>query len=357
MAVIKNSYKGEKTMANWLKNPPIFGSWVSAGAFIVVVLLIGSFLTGSGIIKLPAFLTLAAVIPTAPVPVSSPAVTATGGAVSTNVQVTTVNLQTYVSESVADTTGVFNKVGGSVAWYYDGTPSAFDTTTLSTTAFASSATDPNPNSKIVGVFTNASYYSAFVAGGSDANGMPIPLTTPYLNNFEVKGDKLANLLNTVTIQCQNTTSGTWASTSVTQTMGTDEAVTINCKIKGGSARGIFKDPIKIGLDFDTANYSTTGTYIVGAVKGSVPSGTMAGYETAWDTSIPSITDFNEQTFQLRITPQSGNNPSLANLTIEANDCGATFTKNVWPVLFQGCENSDTLAAIGSTDATFSILVN
>lgn len=326
-------------------------SYVSVLALVGLVLVLGGILNNAGVLPTELkFLTLASVIPeTAPASVNA-GTTVANAPVSTELQVTTVDLKSSVRESQPDTTGVKNRILGSVAWYYDGDVTPFETTTLSNTAFASSTNDATPGKTMIGIFTNATYYSHKIAN-ADGSALEIPISP----SMEVTS--YADLLNTIAIRCQNSSATGWLATGANQTLGTDEAVTLDCKLMGGTARGVFKGPIKLCLNYSTANLSTTGTYIVGATKGSIPSGISSGYETCWDTSLPDVVDFNSVPFQMRVTTASGVNPAIGagnTLNIQAIDCGATFTKTLWPVLFQGCENVDTLAAIGSTDATFAL---
>ena len=335
---------------------PFIGGWsyVSTVAFVVLLLLAGGIVNNYGLLgdfKLPTFSTVGVIPEGAPVS-TSPGTTVETAPVSTQLQVTTVDIQTSVRESQADTTGVKNRVGGTVAWYYDSDTTPFETTTLSTTAFASSSTDARPGAKIMGIFTNASYYNVLVAN-PDGSAIDVPLSP------SMSVTAYADLLNAAVINCQNSTAGIWQSAIANQTLTTDEATTLSCKLVGAAARGVFKGPIKICFDYNTANLSSSGTYVVGATKGTVPSGVAAGYESCWDTTLADVTDFNEVPFQVRITPISGVDPGPTgmNLTIKAIDCGGTYTKAVWPDLFTGCENPDTLAAVGSTDDTFVVGVS
>jgi len=337
-------WKGEKTMGKMT----LFGyGIVEIGVALIVVVVASAILTGAGLIPTEYNLLALAGVGGDPT-VGETSVSVSGEGILQ--QVTTVNIESAVTESVADTTGVKNKIGGSLAYYYDGIPNAFETTTLSTTAYASSTTDPKPGDKIIGIMTNSSYYHAKLAN-PDGSALEVPLA----QNMQITGE--ADLLNTVTVYCQNTTSGTWATTGMNQTLGSDEAVTLDCKIKGGVARGVFKAPIVVGFNYNSTNWSAGSTYVVGSTRTEVPSGTMSGYETAWLSTIPSVEDFNTEYFQVRLTPASGVNPTAEIITLEFNDCGATFTKNVWPVLFTGCQNADTSAAIGSTDANFAIYLD
>lgn len=336
-------------MGKFDKVPVLGMAWGTFVFALVGILLVGGLLNNMGVLpKELSFLTLASVIPETAPATASAGTTVANAPVSTELQVTTVDLKSSVRESQPDTTGVKNRIGGSVAWYYDGDVTPFETTTLSTTAFASSTNDATPGKTMVGIFTNASYYSHKIAN-ADGSALEIPISP----SMEITS--YADLLNTISIRCQNSSATGWLASGANQTLGTDEAVTLDCKLMGGSARGVFKGPIKLCLNYSTANLSTTGTYVVGATKGTVPSGISAGYETCWDTSLPDVVDFNSVPFQVRVTTASGINPANAPLlTFQAIDCGATYTKTLWPVLFQGCENADTLAAIGSTDATYVV---
>lgn len=337
-----------------LEKVPILNmSWVSFGAMLIVLLVLGGVVNNYGLLGDLQLPSLATAIPASTAVGGAPGTTVSSAPVTTSLQVSTVDIQTSVRETYPDTTGVKNRIGGSVAWYYDGDVTPFETTTLSASAYASSTTDARPGAKVFGVFTNSSYYGMKLANPDGSN-----IDVPVSPSMSVEG--FADLLNTVTVSCQNSTSGTWTSGTLNQTLTTDQAVTLNCKIAGGSARGVFKAPVKVCIDHSTANFSTSGTYVPGAVKGTVPSGVCAGYETAWDTSLSDVTDFNEVPFQLRITPASGINPgsgAITDITLKVVDCGATFTKSAPGVLFSGCENVDTLASIGSTDDTYTITVD
>lgn len=270
----------------------------------------------------------------------------------TTVQVSSVDLRSTVTQSIADSTGVKNKINGQLAYYTtspNGSPaSPFETTNVVNTGATSSTNDAVPSAHLVGVFTNSSYYTT-----------KFEAIAPVAPSTELTTE--ADLINSVSIQCKNSTSGDWQASGMKQVIGTDETVTIECKVKGATSRGVFRaNPALVGFDYNTGNFTSTTLGVLSSSGGmlplaQVPTGIMPAYETAFEAPIGNVINYGESIFRIQVGSASGVNPDN-NITMQVADLG-TYTKNTFPIVFNGYQNPDTQADTGATNPTFVIDVD
>jgi hypothetical protein len=255
------------------------------------------------------------------------------------------DLQTKITESIADSTGVKNLVSATVGFYRNGEVTPYTTIVTSTTGFTSTTSDPTCGEKLWAVVNASGYYTLKTEEfqvNSGANTQLEPFELDLIATIEVSG-------------YNETNPGTKATTSMGSAVGTSETQTgTKLAIKANTARGVINKPA-VCIDYDTANFSSVD--IIGGTKIDVPSGICSGYEVAYSLPYDKVTDYDTVYFVPKIIAQSGINPSnWVNVTFRVIDLG-TYTKAVNGVVFEGYQRDDTLADVGCTNQNFIITVS
>lgn len=251
-----------------------------------------------------------------------------------------VTISVATRESIADTMGVKNLFVATADVYKEGGITPFTSVTTSTSGFTAGSTKANAGEKIFVVSNASGYYYA----KSEL------LTVPPQATFEITlyGDKL----NTLSLKMQNSTSGDWQSSGMKQALTTDEAKTLKLQLEGQTTRGVYRKPI-VCANYETSNFSRFE--VVGGVKTDVPSGIANGYEECWTSGLDTINHYDSEVISVRLTPSSGVDPD-SNVTLLIADYG-NFKKATDGILFDGYQNSDTLADVGATNYNFVIDVD
>jgi len=251
-----------------------------------------------------------------------------------------VNLLVEVRETIPDSTGLKNRIGMSVGVYDKDSTTPFDTIIATPAGFIQGATTANVGQELFLVGQNATHYTV----KSDV------MAVPSIANYKMT--MYADRLNTLTVTGQNTTSGSWAATSMGQLLTTDEARTLQVRLEGATARGVYRHPTAC-FNYDTLNFSRCEVTNAGAVKLTQSlAGVASGYEECWDTGIDSITHYDAATLGVRCTPVAGVDPNDT-VTVRIIDYG-TFVKQSNGVVFNDYQNTDTLADVSATNYDFVI---
>ena len=243
-------------------------------------------------------------------------------------------------ESIADTTGVKNLYVSTADVYKDGQTSPYVSILTTTTGFTAAGTTANAGEKVFVVTNATNYYFA----KSDL------LTVPAQATFDVTlyGDHV----NTLALTMENTTAGSWATSGMKQNLITDEAASLELRLEGQTARGVYRKPL-VCANYETSNF--TRVEVIGGVKTEVPSGIANGYEECWTSGLDTVNHYDKEVISVRLTPTSGVNPD-SNVTLLVADYG-NYKKAVNDILFDGYQNGDTLADVGATNYNFVIDVD
>lgn len=279
-------------------------------------------------------------------------------------QAGTTDIQSKATQSIADpSTGVKTQVHGAIAYYYAGTVSPFETTTLSNTAYASSTTDPPcGTSGIFLIFTNASYYHL---------KYQVP-TLPLAPSIQVAVEP--DLISAVTLWGYNETNG-GAQTATSINVALEASSTSSdakIQLKLTTARGTVHQPILCWGGFDhtlAASANMSSVYFANSVGKSIGTGdcgsNMSGMSECylldvngdgkWDAK-----DILKDQASFYVTPvmttaAASIHPEM-NITFTFADIG-TYTAAKDEVLFEGCANAATKADVGATNAVYKITLN